>query len=182
MITTSAPARPPSRTTASMTVAALAAGIVASLLPVVFGAAFLVSVVIHRPLVAMLARRWPSLSGGPLEFDAYLLWAPKIVPREHQGSLIRIRGASGTLFDPTFMRYQVAELTRLRQITCEIFVRNCLFWSVTAARADRQNRLPAQPSVAIQTNFVILFIGVPLQMRQCRELRTVRSVRGRFAV
>jgi hypothetical protein len=53
-----------------MTVAALVAGIVASLLPVVFGAAFLVSVVIHRPLVAMLARRWPSLSGGPLDQES----------------------------------------------------------------------------------------------------------------
>lgn len=67
MITTSDPARPP---TASMTVAALAAGIVASLLPIVFGAVFLVSVVIHRPLVAMLARRWPSLSGGPLDQES----------------------------------------------------------------------------------------------------------------
>jgi hypothetical protein len=70
MITTGAPASPPSRPTASMTVAALAAGIVASLLPLVFGAAFLVSVVIHRPLVAMLARRWPSLSGGPLDQES----------------------------------------------------------------------------------------------------------------
>jgi hypothetical protein len=30
---------------------------------------------------------------------------------------------------------------------------------VTAARADRESKLPAQPSVAIQTNFVILFMG-----------------------
>jgi DNA-cytosine methyltransferase len=57
-----------------------------------------------------------ALSSGPLEFDAYLLWAPKIVPTEHQGVLIRIHGSSGTLFDPTFMRYQVSELTRLRQV------------------------------------------------------------------
>jgi hypothetical protein len=70
MITASTSARSPSRPTASMTVAALAAGIVASLLPIVFGAAFLVSVVIHRPLVAVLARRWPSLSGGPLDQES----------------------------------------------------------------------------------------------------------------
>lgn len=63
-----------------------------------------------------------ALTTGPLEFEAYLYWNPKIVPTEHQGALIRINGASGTLFDPSFMRYQVAELTRLRQITCEIFV------------------------------------------------------------
>lgn len=63
-----------------------------------------------------------DLTTGPLEFEAYLYWNPKIVPTEHQGALIRINGASGTLFDPNFMRYQVAELTRLRQITCEIFI------------------------------------------------------------
>lgn len=63
-----------------------------------------------------------ALTTGPLEFEAYLYWNAKIVPTEHQGSLIRINGASGTLFDPNFMKYQVAELTRLRQITCEIFV------------------------------------------------------------
>jgi len=62
-----------------------------------------------------------ELSGGPLAFEAYLFWTPKVAPTEHQGSLIRIHGSSGTLFDPTFMRYQVSEQTRLRQITCEIF-------------------------------------------------------------
>lgn len=63
-----------------------------------------------------------EISGGSLEFDAYLFWTPKIAPREHRGSLIRINGASGTLFDVTFMRYQTAEAIRLNQITCEIFV------------------------------------------------------------
>lgn len=63
-----------------------------------------------------------DLSGGPLEFEAYLFWTPKVVPTEHRGSLIRINGASGTLFDSSFMRYQVSEQTRLRQITCEIFI------------------------------------------------------------
>ena len=67
--------------------------------------------------------RFPKeLSGGPLSFEAYLFWNPKIAPTEHRGSLIRVNGASGTLFDSTFMRYQIAELTRLKQITCEIFV------------------------------------------------------------
>jgi hypothetical protein len=64
----------------------------------------------------------PARSGGPLEFYAYLMWVPKIVPNESVGSLVRIHGASGTGFDETFFRYQVAETTRLRQITCEIFV------------------------------------------------------------
>lgn len=66
------------------------------------------------------------LSGGTLEFEAYLIWAPKIAPTEHQGVLIRIHGSSGMLFDPTFMHYQVSEQTRLRQISCEIFVTNGL--------------------------------------------------------
>jgi hypothetical protein len=67
-----------------------------------------------------------EISGGPLDFEAYLFWTPKIAPREHRGALIRVNGASGTLFDPSFMRYQTAENSRLSQITCEIFVRQGL--------------------------------------------------------
>ena len=63
-----------------------------------------------------------EFSGGELEFQAYLLWAPKIAPVDHAGVLVRVHGASGTLFDSSFMRYQVSEPTRLRQISCEIFV------------------------------------------------------------
>lgn len=83
-----------------------------------------------------------ELSGGPLAFEAYLFWAPKIAPTEHQGSLIRIHGSSGTLFDPTFLRYQVAELTRLRQITCEIFVSEGLD---SALNIDRESFNTAHP-------------------------------------
>ncbi|MEW1952313.1 ATP-binding protein [Terrabacter sp. NPDC080008] len=61
-------------------------------------------------------------SGGPLEFYAYLMWMPKVIPVDDIGSLIRIHGASGSGFDETFLKYQVAETTRLKQITCEIFV------------------------------------------------------------
>jgi len=60
--------------------------------------------------------------GGDLAFEAYFLWAPKIVPRENNGLLIRISDASGTLFDETFAKYQVSELTRLKQITAEVFI------------------------------------------------------------
>jgi Histidine kinase-, DNA gyrase B-, and HSP90-like ATPase len=83
-----------------------------------------------------------ELSGGPLAFEAYLIWAPKIAPTEHQGSLIRIHGASGTLFDSTFMRYQVSELTRLRQISCEIFVSEGLD---SALNIDRESFNNAHP-------------------------------------
>lgn len=61
-------------------------------------------------------------SGGSLSFEAYLYWNSKIVPKESIGALIRVNGASGTLFDPEFMAYQISEQTRKRQITCEIFV------------------------------------------------------------
>ena len=84
----------------------------------------------------------PELSGGPLQFEAYLFWTPKIAPTEHQGSLIRIHGSSGTLFDPTFMRYQVSELTRLRQTTCEIFVSEGLEGALNIDRESFNNAHP----------------------------------------
>ena len=83
-----------------------------------------------------------ELSGGPLAFEAYLFWTPKVAPVEHQGSLIRIHGSSGTLFDPTFMRYLVSEQTRLRQITCEIFVSEGLD---SALNIDRESFNNAHP-------------------------------------
>ena len=83
-----------------------------------------------------------ELSGGPLAFEAYLFWTPKVAPVEHQGSLVRIHGSSGTLFDSTFMRYQVSEQTRLRQITCEIFVSEGLD---SALNIDRESFNSAHP-------------------------------------
>jgi len=62
------------------------------------------------------------LAGGPLRFEAYLYWNSKIVPKDTSGVLIRIREASGTLFDTSFLNYQVSEQNRLSQITAEIFV------------------------------------------------------------
>ncbi len=93
----------------------------------------------------------PELSGGRLRFEAYLFWSSKIAPSEHQGSLIRIHGASGTLFDPTFMRYQVAELTRLRQITCEIFVSEGLD---SALNIDRESFNNAHPHAVYITRWL----------------------------
>ncbi|MBK8760187.1 MAG: ATP-binding protein [Sulfuritalea sp.] len=83
-----------------------------------------------------------ELSGGPLAFEAYLFWTPKVAPVEHQGSLVRIHGSSGTLFDSTFMRYQVSEQNRLRQITCEIFVSEGLD---SALNIDRESFNNAHP-------------------------------------
>jgi hypothetical protein len=103
---------------------------------------------IKKPLVFLgkcretFPRVQKELSGGPLSFEAYLFWTPKVAPVEHQGVLIRIHGASGTLFDSTFMRYQVAEQTRRRQITCEIFVNEGLD---SALNIDRESFNTAHP-------------------------------------
>ncbi|WP_137974041.1 ATP-binding protein [Pseudomonas sp. F(2018)] len=75
-------------------------------------------------------------SGGGLSFDAYILWAPKIIPRDHNGSLIRVNNSSGTLFDETFMKHQVAEHTIKSQLTIEIFVNNGLD---SALNIDRES-------------------------------------------
>ena len=75
-------------------------------------------------------------AGGRLSFEGYLYWNSKIVPKETAGVLIRIREASGTLFDPTFLNYQVSEQTRLRQITAEIFVHEGLD---SAVNIDRES-------------------------------------------
>ncbi len=93
----------------------------------------------------------PELSGGRLQFEAYLFWSPKIAPTEHQGSLIRIHGSSGTLFDPTFMRYQISEQTRLRQITCEIFVSDGLD---SALNIDRESFNNAHPHAVYITRWL----------------------------
>ncbi len=92
-----------------------------------------------------------EFSGGPLEFEAYLIWAPKIAPTEHQGVLVRVHGSSGTLFDPTFMRYQISEQTRLRQITCEIFVSEGF---EAALNIDRESFNYAHPHVVYITKWL----------------------------
>lgn len=75
-------------------------------------------------------------AGGPLSFEAYLYWNSRIVPKETAGVLIRIRGASGTLFERTFLNYLVSEQTRLRQITAEIYVHEGLD---SAINIDRES-------------------------------------------
>ena len=83
-----------------------------------------------------------ELSGGPLEFEAYLFWTPKVLPTQHQGVLLRVGDASGAPFDRTFMGYQVSEQVRLRQITVEIFVREGLDGAINL---DRESYNYAHP-------------------------------------
>ena len=61
------PSTPSPRTTPGTAAALAAAAIAACLLPVVFGFAFLASVMARRPLIVALARRWPWLTGGSLD-------------------------------------------------------------------------------------------------------------------
>jgi hypothetical protein len=77
-----------------------------------------------------VAKCSPDLKGVPkdatggqaLSFEGYFFWAPKVVPKENNGVILRIGNATGALFDDTFMHYEVSEQTRLRQITAELFV------------------------------------------------------------
>ncbi|NIE77005.1 hypothetical protein F3J45_21430 [Pantoea sp. Ap-967] len=112
---------------------------------------------IDKPLF-FVGRAKPDLSeipeqyrGGDLEFEAYLYWSKKIVPREHNGVLIRINGASGTLFEENFLKYQVSEQTRLRQITAEIFVIKGLD---AALNIDRESFNIAHPHFLIIKNWL----------------------------
>ena len=73
-------------------------------------------------------------AGGPLSFEGYLYWNSQIKPKDTSGVLIRIREASGTLFDRTFLNYQVSEQTRLRQITAEIYIKEGLDGAINIDR------------------------------------------------
>lgn len=83
-----------------------------------------------------------SMSRGPLQFEAYLFWTPKVLPKQHQGVLLRMGNAAGAPFDRTFMDYTVSEQTRLRQLTAEIFVHEGLD---DAVNLDRESYNFAHP-------------------------------------
>jgi len=113
-----------------------------------------------------------ELSGGALQFEAYLFWNPKIAPTEHRGSLIRIHGSSGTLFDSTFMRYQISEQTRLSQITCEIFVQEGLD---SALNIDRESFNFAHP----HSVYITKWLHNALRQLASTQKRLAGEVRGR---
>ena len=87
-----------------------------------------------------------SQRGGGLQLEAYLFWNGRVVPKENNGVLVRIRGASGALFDPTFFKYQVSETTRLRQITSELFIQRGLD---AALNIDRESFNFSHPHVQL---------------------------------
>lgn len=83
-------------------------------------------------------------AGGQLSFEAYLYWNSQIIPKETAGVLIRVREASGTLFDRGFLNYQISEQNRLSQITAEIFVSDGLD---SAINIDRESLNYSHPHV-----------------------------------
>lgn len=112
---------------------------------------------IGKPMLFVGAYR-PDLSkiredmrGGELDFEGYLFWNSKIVPKENNGVLTRINGASGALFDDTFMKYQVSEQTRLRQITSEVFISRGMD---AALNIDRESFNFAHPHYQIVSNWL----------------------------
>jgi hypothetical protein len=92
-----------------------------------------------------------ELSGGPLDFEAYLFWAPRIVPKQHQGVILRVGNASGALFDAEFMGYETSELTRKSQVTAEIFVSEGLD---DAINLDRESFNYAHPHYQFLTKWL----------------------------
>lgn len=115
-----------------------------------------------------------EFSGGPLKFSAYLVWTPKLAPTEHRGSLVRIHGASGTLFDDSFMNYQVAEINRMKQISCEIFVSEGL---EAALNIDRESFNTSHPHVVFLSRWLhgALRQVTNAQKNYARQLRSERN-------
>jgi hypothetical protein len=112
--------------------------------------------------------------GGPLAFTGYFFWTPRVVPQEHNGVLVRINGASGTLFDPTFLKYQVAE-RRLGQLIAEVFVERGL---EGALNIDRESFNTAHPHYQVLANWVHNSIGLirnTLKSLQAESLKQRRD-------
>ena len=89
-----------------------------------------------------------DVRGGGFQLEGYLFWNGRIAPKENNGVLVRIRGASGAAFDPTFFKYQVSEQTRLRQITSELFIQRGLD---AALNIDRESFNFSHPHVQLVT-------------------------------
>lgn len=112
---------------------------------------------LQRPMLFVASHREEftgadqALTGGPLAFQAYVVWAPKIVPAEHAGVTIRVHNASGTSFDETFLRYPVAEQRRLAQMSCEIFITEGFDG---ALNIDRESFNYAHPHVVALTRWL----------------------------
>lgn len=89
-----------------------------------------------------------TLGGRELAFEGYLFWTPTVVPKENNGIILRLGNATGKLFDDTFLGYEVSELTRLRQITAELFFSEGLDAALNIDRESFNNSHPHYQFVA----------------------------------
>src|SRR6185436_14488149 len=112
---------------------------------------------VHQDPVMFVGSAEPDLSkipesqrAGRLAFAGYFFWVPKVIPQEHNGVLVRVNGASGTLFDQTFLKYQVAE-RRLSQLIAEVYVEAGL---ESALNIDRESFNTAHPHYQILASWV----------------------------
>lgn len=87
-----------------------------------------------------------NTSGGKLSFEAFIKWSPRIIPKEHRGLTIRMHGATGALFDPDFMRWQLAEYQLKTQLLVEI---NIIDGFESALNIDRESFNIAHPHYQI---------------------------------
>lgn len=92
-----------------------------------------------------------DLTGGPIRFCGYLIWAPKITPVENRGVLLRVNGATGMPFNETFFDYPVSEDRRMSQITAEIFIEDGFDG---ALNIDRESFNFAHPHAVIVTRWL----------------------------
>ena len=92
-----------------------------------------------------------DMRGGDLSFEAYFIWNHSIIPKDHSGVMVRINDSSGTLFDETFMKYPISELTRKTQVTAEIFVTKGLD---AALNIDRESINQSHPHAVYIMNWV----------------------------
>jgi hypothetical protein len=73
------------------------------------------------------------------------------LPQEHNGILVRINEASGTLFDSRWLGYPVAERTTLSQITAEVFIKKGMD---SALNIDRESFNYSHPHYQILSKWV----------------------------
>jgi hypothetical protein len=98
---------------------------------------------IERP--KMFIGKYPDEGeSDSLSLTAYFYWSYETVPKENNGIMVRIAGASGTLFDPKFLGFRTSESVRLRQVSSEAFIEQGL---ENALNVDRESFVETDESV-----------------------------------
>jgi hypothetical protein len=83
------------------------------------------------------------VDGASLKGTGYFFWSYEIAPKENNGVLVRVAGASGTLFDRGFLDFRTSENLRLRQVSSEAFVDTGL---EDALNVDRESFVDSDPN------------------------------------